>query len=210
MEDSDVQSPDRTALKQPLDVKFVPQTANGRVNYDQTWPELRANAASHPTRLVLTLHAMAHTIAMEDEAKRKLYGRAGDVAARLTAEELEKVFGGDQGAAWVPTTGTKGRRSFQDWILRTEELCKKALVKTKQPAAGDIVHYAIGTTNHYKGLVESLSMTAIDEANNIMCDRVHSHDCVTSVLATRSHRCALSKPTLPLTSLYRSLTFPRL
>ena len=27
---------------------------------------------------------------------------------------------------------------------------------------------------------------------------VHSHDCVTSVLATRSHRCALSKPTLPL------------
>ena len=27
---------------------------------------------------------------------------------------------------------------------------------------------------------------------------MHSHDCVTSVLATRSHRCALSKPRLPL------------
>jgi hypothetical protein len=49
-------------------------------------------------------------------------------------------------------------------------ICKKALVKTKQPAAGDVVHYAIGATDHNKGLVESLSMTAIDEANNIMCD----------------------------------------
>ena len=56
---------------------------------------------------------MAHIMVMEDEAKRKLYGRVGGAAARLTAEELEKVFGGDQGAAWVPTTGNKGRRSFQ-------------------------------------------------------------------------------------------------
>ena len=69
----------------------------------------------------------------------------------------------------MPTTGNKGRRAFQDWILRTLELCKKALVKTKHPDEVDIVHCAIGSTDHYKGLVESLSMTAIDEANNIMC-----------------------------------------
>ena len=54
MEDSDVQSPDRTALKQPLDVKFVPQTADGHVNYEQTWPELRANAALHPNCVTLS------------------------------------------------------------------------------------------------------------------------------------------------------------
>ena len=107
---------------------------------------------------------------MEDEAKRKLYGRVGGAAARLTAEELEKVFGGDQGAAWVPTTGTKGPRSFREWILRTQELCKKALVKTKHPPPGEIVHCAIGATDHYQNLVDTLSMTAIDEANNIMCD----------------------------------------
>ena len=35
-----------------------------------------------------------------DEAKRKLHGHADGAAARLTAEELEKVFGDDQGAAW--------------------------------------------------------------------------------------------------------------
>ena len=170
MEDSNVQSPDRiTAFKQPLDVSFV-LTADGRVNYEQTWPELRAKACAHQNRLVSTFHAMAHTMAMEDQAKGKLYGRVGGIPARLTAEELEKVFGGDQGDAWVPTTGTKGRRSFQDWILRTQELCKKALVKTKHPPAGDIVHCAIGATDHYQGLVDALSMTAIDEANNIMCD----------------------------------------
>jgi hypothetical protein len=169
MEDSNVQSPDRIAPKQPLDVSFV-LTADGRVNYEQTWPELRAKACAHQNRLVSTFHAMAHTMVMEDEAKRKLYGRVGGAAARLTAEELEKVFGGDQGAAWVPTTGTKGPRSFREWILRTQELCKKALVKTKHPPAGDIVHCAIGATDHYQGLVDTLSMTAIDEANNIMCD----------------------------------------
>ena len=119
MEDSNVQSPDRiSAFKQPLNIKLE-LTADGRVSYDQTWPELRANAASHPSSVVLTFLSMAHTMAMEDEAKRKLHGRVGGVAARLTAEELEKVFGGDQGAAWVPTKGTKGRRSFQEWILRT-------------------------------------------------------------------------------------------
>jgi hypothetical protein len=112
----------------------------------------------------IILHAMMHTIAIEDEAKRKVQGQAGGAAARLTAEELEKVFGGNQGAAWVPTTGTKGRRSFQDWILRTLELCKKALVKTQQPGAGDIMHCAIGATEHYKGLVASLSMTTIDDS----------------------------------------------
>ena len=169
MEDSNVQSPDRIAPKQPLDISFV-LTADGRVSYEQTWPELRANAALHPSSVVLTFLSMAHTMAMEDQAKGKLYGRVGGIPARLTAEELEKVFGGDQGDAWVPTTGTKGRRSFQDWILRTQELCKKALVKTKHPPAGDIVHCAIGATDHYQGLVDALSMTAIDEANNIMCD----------------------------------------
>ena len=122
MEDSNVQSPDRSALKQPLNIKFE-LTADGRVNYEQTWPELRANAALHPSRVALTFLSMAHTMAMEDQAKGKLYGRVGGIPARLTAEELEKVFGGDQGAAWVPTTGNKGRRSFQDWILRTQELC---------------------------------------------------------------------------------------
>ena len=59
MEDSDVQSPDRIALKQPLDVSFV-LTADGRVNYEQTWPELRAKACAHQNRLVSTFHAMAH------------------------------------------------------------------------------------------------------------------------------------------------------
>ena len=43
---------------------------------------------------VLILHAMMHIIVMEDEAKRKLQGHQAGVAARLTAEELEKVFGG--------------------------------------------------------------------------------------------------------------------
>ena len=157
------------AFKKPLTFKFVQKLTDDLVNYDLTWPELRAKAALHPNRLVLILHAMMHIIVMEDEAKRKIQGHQGGVAARLTAEELEKVFGGDQGAAWVPTTGTKGRRAFQDWILRTLELCKKALVKTKHPDEGDIVHCAIGSTDHYKGLVESLSMTVINEANNIMC-----------------------------------------
>ena len=158
------------AFKKPLTFKFVQKLIDGLVNYDLTWPELRAKAALHPNRLVLILHAMMHIIVMEDEAKRKIQGHQGGVAARLTAEELEKVFGGDQGAAWVPTTGTKGRRAFQDWILRTLELCKKALVKTKHPDERDIVHCAIGTTDHYQNLVDTLSMTAIDEANNIMCD----------------------------------------
>ena len=174
MEDSNVQSPDRSALKQPLNIKFE-LTADCRVNYEQTWPELRANAALHPSRVVLTFLSMAHTMAMEDQAKGKQYGRVGGIPARLTAEELEKVFGGDQGDAWVPTTGNKGRRSFQDWILRPLELCKKALVKTQQPSAGDIVHCDIGATEHYKRPVESLSMTAIDEANNIMCDTFKFH-----------------------------------
>jgi hypothetical protein len=122
-------------------------------------PELGAKATQHQNRLVSTFHSMMHImewkVAMEDEAKRKLHWHAGGVAARLTAEELEKVFGGDKGAAWVPTTGTKGRRSFQDWILRTQELCKKALVKTKQPDAVDIVHCAIGATAHNQGLSTS-------------------------------------------------------
>ena len=109
------------ASKKPLTFKFVQKLTDDLVNYDLTWPELRAKAALHPNRLVLILHAMMHIIVMEDEAKRKLQGHQGGVAARLTAEELEKVFGGDQGAAWVPTTGTKGRRAFQDWILRTLE-----------------------------------------------------------------------------------------
>jgi hypothetical protein len=69
--------------------------------------------------MVLILHAMMHTITIEDEVKRKMHEHAVGKAARLTSEELEKVFGGDQGTAWVPTTGTKGRRSFQDWILGT-------------------------------------------------------------------------------------------
>ena len=113
MEDSNVQSPDRSALKQPLNIKFE-LTADGRVSYEQTWPELRANAALHPSRVALTFLSMAHTMAMEDQAKGKLHGRVGGIPARLTAEELEKVFGGDQGAAWVPTTGSKGPRSFKD------------------------------------------------------------------------------------------------
>ena len=91
-----------------------------------------------------------HTITIEDEVKRKMHEHAVGKAARLTSEELEKVFGGDQGTAWVPTTGTKGRRSFQDWILRTLELCKKTLVKTQQPGAGDIMHCDIGATEHYR------------------------------------------------------------
>jgi hypothetical protein len=92
------------------------------------------------------------------------------VAARLTAEEMEKVFRGDQGAAWVPVTGTKGPSYFREWILKVLELCKKSQVKTQQPDTVAIVHCAIGTTNQYKGLVESLSMSEIDEANNIVCD----------------------------------------
>jgi hypothetical protein len=36
--------------------------------------------------------------------------RAVSRLAGLTVEELERVFGGNQGEAWVPTTGTKGRR----------------------------------------------------------------------------------------------------
>ena len=95
------------SFKKPLTFKFVRTLTDGLVNYNLTWPELRAKAALHPNRLVLILHAMMHMIVMEDEAKRKLQGHQGGVAARLTAEELEKVFGGDQGAAWVPTTGAK-------------------------------------------------------------------------------------------------------
>ena len=82
------------AFKKPLTFKFVQKLTDDLVNYDLTWPELRAKAALHPNRLVLILHAMMHIIVMEDEAKRKLQGHQAGVAARLTAEELEKVFGG--------------------------------------------------------------------------------------------------------------------
>ena len=61
-------------------------------------PELGAKATQHQNRLVSTFHSMMHImewkVAMEDEAKRKLQGHQAGVAARLTAEELEKVFGG--------------------------------------------------------------------------------------------------------------------
>ena len=173
------------AFKKPLTFKFVEKT-DGLVNYELTWPELLAKAVLHANQMILILHAMMNTIAIEDEAKRKAHRHAVGATARLTAEELETVFGVDQGAAWVPTTGTKG----QDWILRPLELCKKALVKTQQPSAGDIVHCDIGATEHYKRPVESLSMTAIDEANNIMWD--------TFIKALRQHRqfdCVLTAGT---------------
>ena len=81
-------------FKKPLTFKFVEKLADGLVNYDLTWPELRTKACQHHNRLVLSFHSMTHIIAMEDEAKRKLQGHQAGVAARLTAEELEKVFGG--------------------------------------------------------------------------------------------------------------------
>ena len=64
----DAQSPDRTALKQPLDVKFVSQTSDGLVNYKKTWLILRKKAAEHANRTVLILHQMMRVIALEDEA----------------------------------------------------------------------------------------------------------------------------------------------
>ena len=70
--------------------------------------------------------------------------------------------------AWAPVTGTKGHLYFQEWILRVRELCKRGQVKIKQPDEGAIMHCVISNTNNNKVLVESLSMRAIDEANNIM------------------------------------------
>ena len=160
------------AHKRPLDFKFVVQKLDGSINYEKTWPDLRTKATEHSNRLVLILHHMMHIIALEDEAKRKAHGLGGAAGVandQLTAAELEKVFGGRQGVAWAPVTGSKGRRYFQEWILRVRELCKSGQVKIKQPDEGAIVHCVIGNTDNDKVLVESLSMRAIDEANNIMC-----------------------------------------
>ena len=57
------------AFKKPLTFKFVQKLTDGLVNYDLTWPELRAKAALHPNRLVLILHAMMHIIVMASEKK---------------------------------------------------------------------------------------------------------------------------------------------
>ena len=160
----ETQSPDRIGAKQPLEYTLDVEPSDGNINYEKTWPKLRKKAAEHYDQLVLVLSHMMNIIALEVAAKRKSAG------ARLTREELEKVFGGNQGAAWAPVTGTKGKRYFQEWILHVRQLCKKGQIKTKQPDPGAIVHSVMGSTDNDKALVLSLATRAIDDVNHIMCD----------------------------------------
>ena len=73
------------------------------------------------------------------------------------------MFEGDQGAAWAPVTGTKGKHYFQEWILHLRQLCKKRQIKTKQPDPGAIVLIVISSTDNNKVLVLSLATRAISE-----------------------------------------------
>ena len=105
----ETQSPDR-----PLEYTMDVEPSDGNINYEKTWPKLHKKAAEHYDQMVLVLSHMMNIIALEDVANRK---SEGGVTTRLTREELEKVFGGNQVAAWAPVTGTKGKRYFQEWIL---------------------------------------------------------------------------------------------